>query len=139
MLFRSCIAIEANPKAYGTNFLNRVPETEAFVRKVDHPAIRLIVDVGALQMGGDFDQIEAIAEQTRDVISHVHMSEPDLEPAPADEKRAARVLAALSRQGYRGACSIEMRAPEQAPMDILDRSVARLAAAAKMAEQAGKT
>lgn len=127
------IAIEANPQAYGTNFLNRVAEAEAFVRKVDHAAIRLIVDVGALHMNSDFDQIENIAERARDMISHVHMSEPELAPAPAEMEQAARVLSALSVAGYRGSCSIEMRAPEVSPLGILDEAVARLAGAAKLA------
>jgi sugar phosphate isomerase/epimerase len=127
------IAIEANPKAYGTNFLNRVPEAEAFVRKVDHDAIRLIVDVGALHMNGDFDLIENIATGARDVISHVHMSEPDLAPAPADMMAAARVLSAMSAAGYAGWYSIEMRTPPADPLAIVEQSVARLVAAARQA------
>ena len=125
------IAIEANPRAYGTNFLNRVSEAETFVRKVDHEAIRLIVDVGALHMNGDFDQIEEFAQLGHDVISHVHMSEPDLAPAPADVMEAARVFSALSRVGYAGWCSIEMRAPPLEPLRLLEASVARLVEAAE--------
>ena len=129
----TCIAIEANPAAYGTNFLNRVPEAEAFVRKVDHEGVRLIVDVGALHMNGDFDQIENIAGRACDMISHVHMSEPHLAPAPADIEQAARVLSALSTAGYGRSCSIEMRTPPSDPLGILDQSVARLAEAARRA------
>jgi sugar phosphate isomerase/epimerase len=130
----SCIAIEANPQAYGTNFLNRVPEAEAFVRMVDHEAIRLIIDVGALHMNGDFDQIEEIVTGARDVISHVHMSEPQLAPAPADTEQAARVLSALAKAGYRRSCSIEMRVPEALPLDTLEQCVVRLTAAARSAQ-----
>lgn len=131
---RTCIAIEANPEAYGTNFLNRVAQAEAFVRKVDHDAIRLIVDVGTLHMNGDFDQIEDIAGRALDVISHVHMSEPDLAPAPADIDQATRIFCALARSGYQHWTSIEMRAPESRPLDLLDHSVAKLTRAAVIAK-----
>jgi sugar phosphate isomerase/epimerase len=131
---RTCIAIEANPEAYGTNFLNRVAQAEAFVRQVDHEAIRLIVDVGALHMNGDFEQIEDIAVRALDVISHVHMSEPDLAAAPADIDQAARIFCALAKPGYRQWISIEMRAPESMPLKILEQSVARLARAAAIAD-----
>lgn len=130
------ISVEPNPAAYGTNFLNTVAAAEAFVRRVDHPAITLIVDVGALHMSGDFDTIEAVARRAADRVSHVHISEPNLDPAPARVDEAARVMTAMTGAGYRGWFSIEMKARAEPGLDALEASVARLVAAAVSAVQA---
>lgn len=129
------ISVEPNPAAYGTNFLNRIAQSEAFVRKVDHPAITMIVDVGALHMNGDFDQIEAVAGGARGLVSHVHISEPDLAPSPADPAQAARVMRAMTGAGYDGWFSIEMKTPPEPRLETLERSVGRLVAAAAQVGQ----
>lgn len=119
------IAMEPNGAAYGTNFLNRVEEAEAFVRAVDHPGVVLNFDIGALHMEGDFDRIEPIAARALDTIGHVHVSEPGLAPAPADPAQAARAIAALREAGYTGWYSIEMAATAT-PLEDLAAAVARL-------------
>lgn len=130
------IAVEPNGRAYGTNFLNRVEEAEAFVRAVDHPGVVLNFDVGALHMEGDFDRVEAIAAQAFDTIGHVHVSEAGLSPAPADPAQAARAIQALQTAGYTGWHSIEMAAT-QTPLDDLAAAIARLNQARAMASEAG--
>jgi sugar phosphate isomerase/epimerase len=130
------ISVEPNPAAYGTNFLNRVAQAEAFVRRVNHPAITLIVDVGALHMNGDFDTVEAVAGRAAALVSHVHISEPNLDPAPARVDQAARVMTAMTEAGYRGWFSIEMKARPEPGLGALEASVARLAAAAATTVQA---
>lgn len=127
------ISVEPNPVAYGTNFLNRIDQSEAFVRKVDHPAITMIVDVGALHMNGDFDSVEAVAARTSGLVSHVHISEPELAPSPAAPAQAARVMRAMTGAGYDGWFSIEMKTPPESRLETLERSVARLVAAAALA------
>lgn len=133
------ISVEPNPAAYGANFLNRVAEAEAFVRRVAHPAITLIVDVGAMHMNGDFDSIEAVAGRAAPLVSHVHISEPNLDPAPAGVDQAARVMTAMTGAGYRGWFSIEMKARPEPGLAALEVSVARLVAAAATAAQANPT
>lgn len=123
------IAIEPNPAAYGTNFLNSVTEALDFVEAVDHPAITLNLDIGAMHMNGDFDLIDRMAGHA-DRISHVHFSEAGLGPAPADAVQAARVMKVMSAAGYRGWYSIEMRTPAEAPLAVLEQSIHRLIDAA---------
>lgn len=122
------IAIEANPAAYGTNFCNTLDEALAFVDRVAHPAIQPHLDLGAMHMNGDFATVTARLPALAPRLSHVHVSEPDLAPAPADPAALAPVLQGLAAAGYAKAVSIEMkRAPEG--LAAVRRSVAGLVAA----------
>lgn len=122
------IGIEFNPAAYGTNFLNTHVEAGEFVQAVHHPAVTLILDVGALHVNGSFERIEKIARAHASRISHVHLSEPHLGPAPARSDEAARVLQATADAGYRGWHSIEMKATGGG-LGELEAALARLARA----------
>jgi len=122
------IAMECNPVEYGTNFLTTPDDTLAFVRYAAHPAISLNFDVGAAHLTQTFNQVENLLETAADVISHVHISEPFLAPAPADPAGAGRVLRTLREIGYDRAVSIEMRRPEDG-LDGLDKALQNLAAA----------
>lgn len=127
------IAIEANPAAYGTNFCNTLDEALAFVALVDHPAIVPHLDLGAMHMNGDFASLPARLPPLAPLLSHVHVSEPDLAPAPADAGALVPVLAGLRAAGYERAVSIEMkRAPDG--LAALRRAVAGLAEAHTAAE-----
>lgn len=123
------LGIEFNPTAYGTNFLNDGSQALAFVEKVDHPAVTLILDIGAMHMNGHFGGIEAFVERAARRVSHVHLSEPDLAPAPAVPEQAARVLASMMDAGYRGWYSIEMKAPAEGGLAALEGAVAHLLSA----------
>lgn len=122
------IAIEANPAAYGTNFCNTLDEALAFVARVDHPAVVPHLDLGAMHMNGDFASVPGRLPDLAPRLSHVHVSEPDLAPAPADPAALAPVLHGLRDAEYARAVSIEMkRAPEG--LAAVRRAVAALARA----------
>ncbi len=122
------IAIEANPAAYGTNFCTTLDETLAFVDRVAHPAIVPHLDLGAMHMNGDFAEVPARLPALAPRLAHVHVSEPNLAPAPADPAALVPVLAALRGGDYTRAVSIEMkRAPDG--LAAVRRAVAGLAAA----------
>ncbi|WP_196795266.1 sugar phosphate isomerase/epimerase family protein [Porphyrobacter sp. AAP82] len=103
------IAIEANPAAYGTNFCTTLGAALGFVARVDHPAIVPHLDLGAMHMNGDFASVPALLPDLAPRLSHIHVSEPDLAPAPADPAALVPVLAALRAGGYVRAVSIEMK------------------------------
>lgn len=134
----TCITIEANPAAYGTNFLNTLEEAEAFAALVDHPAIALILDLGAMHMNGCFSDVPARLPSLAPRLNHVHVSEPDLAPAPADPIALAPVIAGLRAAGYAKAVSIEMKRPPQGLAGVR-RAVARLVEAQQAAHQAEGT
>ncbi|WP_298303727.1 sugar phosphate isomerase/epimerase [uncultured Erythrobacter sp.] len=126
------ITIEANPAAYGTNFLNTLDEVEVFVAEVNHPAIAVILDLGAMHMNGEFDTVPERLRTISQTLNHVHVSEPELAPAPADPTLLAPVLSALDKHSYDKAVSIEMRRPENGIQGIKS-SIVALATAAKTA------
>jgi sugar phosphate isomerase/epimerase len=127
------ITIEANPAAYGTNFCNTLEEAEAFVALVDHPAIALILDLGAMHMNGDFASVPDRLPALTPRLNHVHVSEPHLAPAPADSAALVPVLRTLRASSFAKAVSIEMKRPEAGLADVR-RSVARLVDAQQAAE-----
>jgi sugar phosphate isomerase/epimerase len=124
------LGMEANPVAYGTNFLNTVGEASTFVERLDHPYVTLILDVGALQMNGELAWVKEVSPHAVDRISHVHISEPDLAPAPADIAQTAQVMSAMADAGYRHWFSIEMKATGN--LDVLEASLDRLTTAARI-------
>ncbi len=103
------IAIEANPAAYGTNFCTTLDEALAFVGQVDHPAVVPHLDLGTMQVNGDFAGVPASLPDLAPRLGHVHVSEPDLGPVPADPATLVPVLHSLAAAGYAHAISIEMR------------------------------
>jgi sugar phosphate isomerase/epimerase len=122
------IAMEPNPEIYGTNFLNTFDETRRFVEAVDHPAVTLILDLGAMRINGEFAEIPAAIAAAGERLSHVHVSEPALAPAPAYIEDAASVLRALAAARYDRAVSIEMKTPEGG-LDEVANAISRLVAA----------
>lgn len=127
------LGLEPNPAIYGTNFLNRFEDAEAFARDLGHPAIRVILDVGAMIINDDLDTLSRLTPERIARVSHVHLSEPQLAPAPADPTLASQVLKALTGAGYDGWVSIEMATPVGGLAE-LDAALSRLGAAVRLAQ-----
>ncbi|MDO9012240.1 MAG: sugar phosphate isomerase/epimerase family protein [Gallionella sp.] len=70
------ICLEPNPPCYGANFMTNSADTASIVVAVNHPAIRMQLDTGALSINGE-DAARVIKEYAL-LIGHVHASEPDL-------------------------------------------------------------
>ena len=129
------LGMESNPKVYGTNFMNNAEETAAFVARVNHPAIQIILDVGAMHLNGDFETLPLFVTTHASKISHVHFSEPYLAPAPADPSQAHRVLQAMSAVRYGRWFSIEMKALPDGELTELEPALGRLKRAEQMLEE----
>jgi sugar phosphate isomerase/epimerase len=106
------LALEANPTAYGANFLTTLQETTAFAAVVDHPCVTVNFDLGALHVTGEIERAEELYEGCAERVSHVHISEPHLRPAPQDPEQFGNLARALLARGYEGWFSIEMRQAE---------------------------
>lgn len=106
------VAIEPTPVIYGTNFLNRVGDTIAFLRRVNHPGVRMNLDIGTI-IYNDSDRAD-VSEQAGQVLreaipfaNHVHISEPGLDPIQPHPIHRL-LLQLLKEYGYDGYVSIEM-------------------------------
>lgn len=76
------VCLEANPAMYGCNFMVRTEEAAAVVQAVDHPSIRLQLDVGTIISNGE--NTTEIIESYADFFAHAHASEPALAPVGED-------------------------------------------------------
>ena len=114
------ICLEPNPPCYGANFMTDSASTLRVVRSVDHPAIRMQCDTGAMAINGE-DPAPTLTT-CADWIGHVHASEPDLLPlgdGPTDHAAMARALEDRLPQAL---VSIEMLAT---PLEAHTISIAR--------------
>jgi D-psicose/D-tagatose/L-ribulose 3-epimerase len=107
----AALCIEANPPAYGCDFMTTTAEAVELCRRVDHPAVRVNADLGGITMSNE--NVRASLETAKAFIGHFHASEPNLAPlgTSADHDAAGSALDAI---GYPGWVSIEMRASNQA-------------------------
>lgn len=117
------VCLEPNPERYGANFMTTTAATARMVEAVDHPAIRMQFDSGALAINGE----DPAAELARcaHLVGHVHASEPDLVPLGDGGTDHARMHAALAARLPDHIVTVEMVAtrsedPLQAAARALD-------------------
>jgi D-psicose/D-tagatose/L-ribulose 3-epimerase len=72
------ICLEPNPECYGSNFMTTSQETASVVKAVDHPALKMQFDTGALCINGESPA--SVCAEFKHLIGHVHASEPQLVP-----------------------------------------------------------
>lgn len=72
------VCLEPNPECYGANFMTHSAETAEVVSGVNHPAIRMQLDTGAITINRE-DPREIIRDFAR-LFGHIHASEPSLVP-----------------------------------------------------------
>lgn len=103
------LALEPNPVAYGTNFMTTIGEAANVAAVIDHPAVSVNFDLGSLHMNGEIEEYGTWYDRCEGRVSHVHVSEPNLAPAPQDVAGLAKIGQALSHRGYAHWWSVEMR------------------------------
>lgn len=117
------VCLEPNPARYGTNYLTDIAGTAAVVTALDHPAIRLQLDAGALTIDGE-DPAQVVPRYAH-LVGHVHASEPDLVPFGTGGTDHAAVAAQLRRALPTHPVTVEMLRPtDAAPLATLDRALA---------------
>lgn len=100
------ICLEPNPTCYGANFMTDSTQTAEVVRQVAHPAIKMQLDTGALQINGEDPM--AVLQACATLIGHVHASEPDLVTLGDGGTNHAHMAAAIQRFLVDPVVSIEM-------------------------------
>lgn len=102
------ICLEPNPVVYGANFMTTSAETGEIVKYVNHPAIKMQLDTGAIIVN-DEDICQTLCD-SQDIIGHVHISEAQLVP-PGDSYLNHQELAhAINTSLPRHIATIEMLA-----------------------------
>lgn len=72
------ICLEPNPECYGANFMTNSKETADVVKLINHPAIMMQLDTGAIAINQE--NIEQVIKDNPSIIGHIHLSEPGLIP-----------------------------------------------------------
>jgi sugar phosphate isomerase/epimerase len=100
------VCLEPVPARYGATFLTTTAETAALVRMIDHSAIRMHLDAGAMMVNGE--KPTATLADCAPLVAHVHLSEPDLVPFGDAGIDPAPLAATLMRTLPDRVASVEM-------------------------------
>lgn len=120
----TCVAIEANPTIYNTNFINYTSQAfdlvHCIAREVGRnasKAFKVNLDMGTILTNGE-NIYELLTEDNIALINHVHFSEPNLRTL-RQRPEHFEVIRLLEEAGYDRYVSLEMRMPER-PEELLD-------------------
>ena len=103
----AALCIEANPPAYGCDFITTTAEAVDLCRTIAHPGVRVNGDLGGMTLSRE--DIARSISAAAPLLGHFHASEPHLVET-GSEADHARAGAALRATGYTEWVSIEMRA-----------------------------
>lgn len=115
------ICLEPNPPIYGANFMTDVATTSEVVRTVDHPAIRMQLDVGALTLNSE--SAAAVLASDADLVAHIHASEPELKVLGDCGTDHGPVSSAIRKFCPDRVVTVEMRKDDHAPLPSLERAI----------------
>lgn len=106
----TCLSIEANPKIYGTNFINTTQEAYNLVKDVNSKGFKLHLDTGTILINNEsLNEICNYSEH----INHVHISEPYLDSLNEKNiKFYEEFINILKEINYNKFISIEMKKNE---------------------------
>lgn len=113
------IALEPNPVQYGTNFMTCISDTLDVVKSLDHPAIRMNLDLGAAIMTHEIETFETWLPAALSVSNHVHLSTPELAPLSTQVPVVRHAAGVLDAAGWHKWISVEMRGGIPALSDSL--------------------
>ncbi|CAM3901545.1 3-dehydroshikimate dehydratase [Vibrio aerogenes CECT 7868] len=89
------ICLEPNPVCYHANFMTDSLETAQVVAAIDHPNIRMQLDVGAMCINQESP--DEVLQQVAPWVHHIHISEPQLAPLNQDNRYHLQAAKAIQR------------------------------------------
>lgn len=100
------ISIENNSKKYDCNFLNTIKEVGDIVLKINHPKIKMMIDIGNCIM--DHDDFEYINFNFyKNIINHIHISMPYMNPLFYINNKYIQFIKILKDINYQNIISLE--------------------------------
>ena len=103
-----------------TDFMNDTEEAIAIIQRMNHPALRLVLDVK--QMAREGPSFGALIERGAPWLGHFHANDANREAPGEGETDFRPILRRLRAAGYDGIVSIEAFAFRGDPAQILRRS-----------------
>lgn len=100
----TCVAIEANPPIYNTNFINTTAQAFKLCKEINNSGIKVNIDIGTIIH--NCENIELIIDNVG-LVNHVHISEPHLVP-PERRQIHSELIRKLKLFNYDRYLSIEM-------------------------------
>lgn len=107
------LCLEPNPVCYGANFMTNSQETALVVKAVNHPALRMQLDTGAITINQE--DVAKVLNSYAALIGHVHASEPQLVPLGDNGTDHGKMASALAQSLPKAIVTIEMLATETEP------------------------
>lgn len=101
---KTCIAMEANPPIYNTNYINYTEDAVRLIARVGSKGFKLNLDVGT--MIENMETADSLSGCT-DIINHVHISEPGLK-AIIKRDLHTELIGLLNDHHYSKYISVEM-------------------------------
>lgn len=115
--------LEPNPTCYGANFMTNSAEAASVVRQVNHPAIKMQLDTGAIAINQE--DIRDILQRDADIIGHIHLSEPELVPPGRSAVNHADIARVLNNALPHHIVTIEMlRTQNEASLVAINEALA---------------
>lgn len=104
----TCVAMEANARAYGGNFITTTIQAIDLVKRVNSKGFRLNLDMGTMSLENEDPEIINEALQ---YVNHIHISEGYLSPiSEGNDKIHKERAKIINESNYDGWLSIEMKA-----------------------------
>lgn len=116
------ICLEPNPSCYNCNFMTDSIETSSIVALVDHPNIKMQLDVGAMYINNE--DPSAIIPNIAHLIGHIHISEPQLAALNKNNHYHTLVAPLINKHLADKIITIEMlTSSEKVTLDEIEKSL----------------
>lgn len=107
------ICLEPNPTCYGANFMTSSQEAFDVVKAINHPAIKMQLDTGAITINQE--SIAQVVSAAQSEIGHIHISEPNLSVIGSSDADHAQFGKAIKNTLDDALVTIEMVATKDEP------------------------
>lgn len=115
------LCLEANPTRYGCNFMTTTAEAAEVVRLIDRPTLRLQLDTGTIIVNDEVP--EETIKRMHDIVGHIHLSGPDIQPLQGNNETHRRIGVSLSRSFKNWVATVEILRSEIAALDSIHKSL----------------